>query len=360
MSIFKPWNSSELTLELEDTDNTHQTEGETREIPGLDRLRDIKPWQASFIALNLKQLAPKLYSTRQRTQIQVNADPVVDGLPVVYYPDTEYISIELRRLAAVQKPPQYTTQRFCCSSWPAQHSELKTLMVAFLSDVADFKVYGGCLCEAIVTKRLEIYAFLEAVSLFRSRLANQVWLVKMLHECAVERNSKDYGYLQNRTFLKDCTRARMNVTIVENTKVGFQQLLQKVTAEMHHIDQFAQRVHLLGAHSAELRTLFEKLEQLDTSSHVMAKHIGPLREEFQTALDEVFDTEMWRVFRQFLLAWEQTQNEARDAAKILHLAMELIVWAKLAMIQIDRLLTSYSGRFSDGIIPEVAEVEKVR
>lgn len=349
--LFQNSNQSELTIVSQNEPQPTEVE---RFVPGLEKLTEIKPWRASLIVLDLRKLTPALYETRQRKKVKVDRGPIVSGYPVLNYGDTEWLRLEFKRMLKTEDDSRYTTQRFCCASWPDLHLDLKALMKSFLSEVEDLKVYATPLCEAIVTKRLELHAFLEAANLFKVRLVNQLLLMRLLHECAVERNVKDYGYLKNRTFIKDHSRMKLNIVIVERTKVGFERLLAKVVQEMSSIDEFAQRCFMLFSYANELKVLFKKLEGVSGNEHVMTKHILPLREQFENTFTEIFELDLWLVFREFLRAWEYTKKDVAHAKALVSESMELVIWSKLALMQVDKLMRVYSGRFAGDEIPAIS------
>lgn len=352
-------NQSELTIVSQNEPLPTEVE---RLVPGLEKLTEIKPWRASLKMLDLRKLTPALYETRQRKNVKVDRGPIVSGVPVLNYGDTEWLKLEFKRISKTEIDSQYITQRFCCASWPDMHLELKALMKSFLSEVEDLKVYATPLCEAIVTKRLELHAFLEASNLFKVRLVNQLLLMRLLHQCAVERNVKDYGYLKNRTFVKGHSRMKLNIAIVERTKVGFEKLLGKVVREMSSIEEFAERCFMLFSYANELRILFGKLDSVSGNEHVMTKHILPLRDQFEEKFTDIFELDLWQVFREFLRAWEYTKKDVAHAKALVSESMELVIWSKLALMQVDKLMRVYSGRFAGDEIPAISgdEEEKVK
>lgn len=291
----------------------------------------------------------------QRQCTNEKMSKLILGLPVLYYPDIEIIRQDL-----LQRVPTGNLQRSrfgyraaCCIGFISEQFQLDRHVLGFVKECESFQRNCVPICEAITAKRMEIYAFVEAVDLFRSRLIQWCLTIQKLHKVAQEWNFREFGYLKNTSFVKECRIVKQNLKSVENTKLELYSILSEIHKDLASVDQSTKRAIGIENQWTSIQRMFEAIhDKYGDQEYLMDTYTFPLWHYFDQA-GTILDTDSRKIFLEFAQAQKHLKQDISSAEELLLLVAEHIMWSQLALLKIEKCATKYLGRLAGTDFPHL-------
>lgn len=304
---------------------------------------------------DIKQRLHRIVSD-QRQCTNEKMSELILGLPVLYYPDIEIVRQDL-----LQRVPIGNLQRSrfgyraaCCIGFISEQTQLDRNVLAFVKECESFQRNCVPICEAITAKRMEIYAFVEAVDLFRSRLIQWCLAIQKLHKVAQEWNFREFGFLKNTSFVKECRMVKQNLKSVENTKLELYSILSEIHKDLTSVDQSTNRAIEIENQWTSIQRMFEAIhDKYGDQEYLMEAYTFPLWHYFDQA-GTILDTDSRKIFMEYAQAQKHLKKDISRAEELLLLAAEHIMWSQLALLKIENCATKYVGRLTGSDIPHLA------
>lgn len=316
-----------------------------------DNLSLLNHSRGDYIKQRLRSVVPEV------EQIECYKSNLILGLPVLYYPDIEIIRREMQHqmTAGTLQRARFGYRAACCIGFVSEQIALDRNVLAFVKECERFQKICVPLCEVIVTKRMEIYAFLEAVDLFRSKLMRRCSAIQKLHLRAKEYNFKRFGYLKKAKFIKECRGIKESLKAVENTKLELHGILSEIKEELVNVDQSTKKATAIEDQWVTIQKLFEVLhDKYGYQDYLMETYTFPLWHYFDQA-GSLLETDSWKIFIEFAQAQIHFKQDISVAEESLLLSGEHIMWSQLALLRIESCARD-CGRLLEGDIPHARDL----
>lgn len=314
-----------------------------------------KETNAIDIVVHLKCLAR--HGRRMNSELQHENTP---RFPILYYQDVQYIGQKIEEqepLAKFQRHRLGYRAAYCFGFIPEQ-TRLDHAVLEYVKETENVQSFCMALCGSILEKQMEVRAYLDSICIFKNQLYDHCVRIQDAHTLAEKRSTQDISYLQNTHFNKTCKKERRNLALFEDTKVEFYALLDTIIEGMEHLNQLVLKSLELESKHSETQKLFEDLhERFGENTYLMERYTFPLWHFFHSVVSRFLDSEVWAVFLDFVDAWKQVNMDVFEAQKILKQCIQLIMWSKLALVQIDCFNRDYRGKFCDSAIPAACHTE---
>lgn len=311
-----------------------------------ENLSLLKQTRGEYIKQRLTSVVPEV---EQREYYKSN---LILGLPVLYYPDIEIIRREMQHRvnAGALQRARFGYRATCCIGFVTEQTALDRNVLAFVKECERFQNSCVALCEVIVTKRMEIYAFLEAVDLFRSKLMQRCSAIQKLHIRAKEYNFKRFGYLKKSRFIKECRGVKESLKAVENAKSELHEILSEIKEDLVSVEQSTKKATAIENQWVTIQKLFEILhEKYGYQDYLMETYTFPLWHYFDQA-GSLLETDSWKIFIEFAQAQSHFKKDISVAEESLLLSGEHIMWSQLALLRIENCARD-CGRSEEGDVP---------